>query len=411
MKKNVLVPCLVVGLLLFSACGPISINSGDETISIPEPTPVNLQDQASNNDAAQPGGTDSYKQPKMIVVDSGDEVGLTFYNLQGQAVTELRTPNAGYLTESGVHIAGAVPDGQIMTPLVYHSFNPDSLQMNVNDSITTLVNTPMFYGLAGAVGEEFIAYSTYQPEDNAVTSMLYMGDLNTLPTIGPIYTLENSDNFYVINPMGISTDAGVATGIWYTLSAWGIGGDIIYPVNQGLYYFDMTSGTSFQFAGAECNPQGLSQDFAWVACRGGNPDSGYGYFIKNTAANTAVDFPLDQASDRGAGYGVFSPDNSYIAWMEASGSHMAEVPNYHSRIRIGLTGGGVVFDQDDSAFAQALGTSSVEYIEPIGWIDPQTLLVEVVAQDYGNTNIVKVDITNGSITPFIPGRFIAFAYP
>ena len=377
MKKNVLVPCLVVGLLLFSACGPISINSGDETISIPEPTPVNLQDQASNNDAAQPGGTDSYKQPKMIVVDSGDEVGLTFYNLQGQAVTELRTPNAGYLTESGVHIAGAVPDGQIMTPLVYHSFNPDSLQMNVNDSITTLVNTPMFYGLAGAVGEEFIAYSTYQPEDNAVTSMLYMGDLNTLPTIGPIYTLENSDNFYVINPMGISTDTGVATGIWYTLSAWGIGGDIIFPVNQDLYYFDMTSGTSFQFAGA----------------------------------NTAVDFPLDQASDRGAGYGVFSPDNSYIAWMEASGSHMAEVPNYYSRIRIGLTGGGVVFDQDDSAFAQALGTSSVEYIEPIGWIDPQTLLVEVVAQDYGNTNIVKVDITNGSITPFIPGRFIAFAYP
>ena len=71
----------------------------------------------------------------------------------------------------------------------------------------------------------------------------------------------------------------------------------------------------------------------------------------------------------------------------------------------------MVFDQDDSAFAQALGTSSVEYIEPIGWIDPQTLLVEVVAQDYGNTNIVKVDITNGSITPFLPGRFIAFAYP
>jgi hypothetical protein len=269
----------------------------------------------------------------------------------------------------------------------------------------------MFYGLSGAIGEEFIAYSTYQVEDDAVTSMLYLGDLDTLPTIGPVYTLENSDNFYVVNPMGISTDAGIATGIWYTLSAWGIGGDVIYPVNQGLYYFDMTSGSSFQYAGAECNPQGLSQDLNWVACRGGNPDSGYSYFIKNTAANTAVDFPLDPASERGAGYGVFAPDNSYIAWMEASGSHMAEVPNYHSRIRIGLTGGGVVFDQDDSAFARALGAGSVEYIEPVGWMNPQTLLVEVIIQDYGNPSIVKVDITNGSITPFLDGRFIAFAYP
>ena len=411
MKKNVISSLIVAILFIISACGPVSINTGGETISIQEPTPVNLQDQAPNSDATQPVGTVSYKQPKMIVVDSGDEIGLTFYNLQGQAVTELRTPSAGYFTAGSVHIAGAVPDGQIRTPLVYHSFNPDSLQMNVNDTITTLVNTPMFYGLAGAVGEAFIAYSTYQPEDDAVTSMLYMGDLNTLPNIGPIFTLENSDNFYVVNPLGISTIEGIATGIWYTLSAWGIGGDIIFPVNQGLYYFDMTSGSSFQFAGAECNPQGLSQDLNWAACRGGNSDGGYSYFIKNTAANTAVDFPLDSASDRGAGYGVFSLDNSYIAWLEASGSHMAETPNYHSRIRIGLTGGGVVFDQDDGAFAQVLGASSVEYIEPVGWIDPQTLLVEVVIEDYGNPSIVKVDVTNGSITPFIHGRFVTFAYP
>ena len=57
--------------------------------------------------------------------------------------------------------------------------------------------------------------------------------------------------------------------------------------------------------------------------------------------------------------------------------------------RIGLTGGGVVFDQDDSAFAQALGASSAEYLEPVGWVDLQTLLVEVVIEDYGNPSIVK----------------------
>ena len=226
-----------------------------------KPTPLDVLNQETDSDTSQPTGSVPYNQPKMIVVNSGDDIGLTFYNLQGQPITELRTPNAGYLAASNVHIAGAIPDGPIMTPLVYHSYDPDSLQMNVNDTLSTLVSTSMFYGLAGAPGEAFIAYSTYQPEDNAVTSMLYMGDLNTLQNIGPVYTLENSDNFYVINPMGISTTAGIATGIWYTLSAWGIGGDIIYPVNQGLYYFDMTSGSSYQFAGAEC----IHRDYHWIS--------------------------------------------------------------------------------------------------------------------------------------------------
>lgn len=412
MKKSLLgVSILIFLTLILSACNFVSIQSNDVT----QPTDANSANpdqaaQSSNPESSN--ATNSYKLPKLILVDTGDDYGLTLYNLQGQPITELKTPGIGYISSNNVHIAGSIPEGPIMTPLVYHSFeNPESLLVNVNDSISTLVEISMFYGMVGAPGEAFIAYSVYEPTSESVRSDLYIGNLETLPTNGPIYSLDNNTDYYVVNPLGITTESGIATKIWYTLAAWGIGGDIIYPVNQSLYSFDMINGNTLQHLDKNCSAQGLAQDFVWAACRSSDSNGNQDYFIQNLENGNSVSFSLDPSSSRGAGFGVFSPDDTYVAWLEASGSHMAEVPDYHSRIRIGLTSGGVVYDQADAVIAAALGATSIPYMKPVGWLDTQTLLAEVSLDDYGNTALITINLSNGSITKIIDGSFIAFAYP
>jgi len=406
MKKSLFgVSILIFVTLILSACNFAS-NHSDDTNS------TNSDQATQINNPENSDATVTYKLPKLILVDTGDDYGLTLFNLQGQPITELKTPGSGYTSSNNVHITGPIPEGPIMTPLVYHSFeNPESLLVNVNDSISTLVETPMFYGLVGAPGEAFIAYSVYEPTSESVRSDLYLGNLETIPTNGPVYSLDNNTDYYVINPLGITTESGIATKIWYTHSAWGIGGDIIYPVNQSLYSFDMTNGNAIQHLDINCSAQGLSQNFIWAACRASDSNGNQGYFIQNLENGNSVNFPLDPTSDRGAGFGVFSPDDTYVAWLEASGSHMAEVPDYHSRIRIGLTSGGIVYDQADTAIAIALGIDSIPYMKPVGWLDTQTLLAEVNLNDYGNTTLITITLSNGSINKIIDGRFITFAYP
>lgn len=402
---------MIITSILLSACGGITIEFGNDESSTQEDQSTSNEDAGEN--VADPVVSESnYLLPKMILVDTGDEIGLTLFNLQGQPITELRTPGIGYAINNRAIMAGPIPEGPIMTPLVYHSFkNPESLLVNINDSIATIVNTPMFYGMTGAPGEDLISYSRFEPSNESVRSDLYIGNLETLPTAGPIYTLDINDNYYVINPMAIQSQDGVATGIWYTLSAWGIGGDIIYPVNKSLYFFDMTNGSNTQLFDDSCNPQNISIDNTWAACRSGSSDGSLGYSIKNLVTGETMTFPVDASSDRGAGYGAFSPDGTYIAWLEASGHHMAEVPNYHSRIRVGLTTGGIVFDMDDTTIAQSLGASAIPFMKPVGWLDAQTLLVDANLNDYSIEVLFTINITSGAINKLIDGAFVNFAYP
>ncbi len=391
--------------LIMSACGTITIQSNNAA----EISPTEIQVQPVENDQTKAA---SYKLPTMILVDTNDNYGLTFFNLQGQAITELKTPGIGYGSSGHVHIAGAVGDGPMMTPLVYRSFeNPESLLVNINDSVSTLVETPMFYGMAGAPGEAYMAYSVYEPTAESVHSDLYMGNLETLPISGPIYSQDNNVDYYVVNPVGIQTEAGIAVKVWFTHSAWGIGGDIIYPVNNSLFSLDMTTGNVVQHLDKTCSFQGQSQNFTWAACRTSDGNGSNGYFIQNLQNSSIVSFQVDPSSDRGAGYGVFSPDDLYVAWIEASGSHMAEVPDYQSRLRIGSTGGGIVYDQADTSIASALGIGAIPFMKPVGWLDIQTLLVEINVDDYVSSALITINIATGAVNKIITGSFVEFAYP
>ena len=50
-------------------------------------------------------------------------------------------------------------------------------------------------------------------------------------------------------------------------------------------------------------------------------------------------------------------------------------------------------------------------MQPIGWLDAETLIVEVRGDDWGNTSLVKVRFDGSGVEYLAPGRFAGFLYP
>ena len=106
-------------------------------------------------------------------------------------------------------------------------------------------------------------------------------------------------------------------------------------------------------------PLGLSPDLNWVAYAGA--DSGFvngeipRLTLYNLYTTVGINIPINPASDRGAGYAVFSPDNQFVAWMEGAGWLMAEVPDFHSKVVIADINGNIIAEVRDHALASVTG--------------------------------------------------------
>jgi len=48
---------------------------------------------------------------------------------------------------------------------------------------------------------------------------------------------------------------------------------------------------------------------------------------------------------------------------------------------------------------------------PVGWLDPQTLVVEVRAGSANNAALLTVKFDGSAINYLVPGSFIGFLYP
>ena len=134
--------------------------------------------------------------------------------------------------------------------------------------------------------------------------------------------------------------------------------------------------------------------------------------VTNLATGQMVNFPLNPSSDRGAGYAVFSIDGKYAAWLEASGSMIAEPPNFQMRVRVGdIATGAITREIDSTMAAQALGWERAYFMKPVGWLDAQTIVIEVRGSDWNTASLLKYDITSGSLAVLCQGSFAGFAYP
>jgi hypothetical protein len=351
----------------------------------------------------------NYLLPSGVLIDTLDKVGITFFNTNGQVITELKTPGLQHSSPSEVHLAGTV-SGQIMTPLVFHVWDPQSrVLINVNDAISLMANAPNFYSMAGASGQSVMVYSVvnYKPDNSGITSNLYFGTLEQLTGGGGLVYSEDNNQSYADFPLEVNAENNVPLGFWFSHQAYGIG-DVIFAPQKGLFYYNQATNSIAPVLDETRRPLAISQDHNWVASNAFGGDKSVTALNINT--NTQAYYPLLANSDDGAGNVTFSPDSNYIAWMEASGSFMMDVPNFHSVVRIAQTNGTLVRDVIDVNFGAVVG-AAVNWVQPVEWLDTSVVLVQALGMTSTDAWVLKLDVTTGNISLFATGNFVGLYYP
>ncbi len=161
---------------------------------------------------------------------------------------------------------------------------------------------------------------------------------------------------------------------------------------------------------------GLSPDQTKVACA----FQYSGLVIVDLPTKSVTQVSVDPNNYRGLNRGLnevrFSPDNRYIAWMEFSGYPSDPVTGestLHSQLRVkALQDKGTakpLYDLVDTSFIDLVGFTP-NWIIPVGWLDNQTLLMEVSVFYQKDAALVKMNVSDGSLTLFTPGRFADFVY-
>jgi len=350
-------------------------------------------------------------QASGVVVDSGH--GLSFYDRQGQGwIIDMPLQGATYSSPANVHLAGNYLAGLPAVPIIYYSMekNESLMLRNADGQVTPLVGASGFTAMAGAPGLPAFAYATMDFQGNTTYSYLYTGTLASLPA-EPALTNADDTEGWAIKPLALKAENYQPAGVWYTTFPWGIGGDIVFEPRKGLYYLDLTTGTTTEILGKDMNPSSLSFDQTWAAYASETFGSGP-MTLRNLQTGASVTFPLLPAADqRGAGDGVISPGNQYVAWMEGSGWQMAEAPNFHATVRVGDMNGNVVAEFPDSTLAGVSGLSKVGYVEPVGWCDDQTLILQVRGEVWDQVMLIRASIPDKALSYLASGAFIAFLYP
>jgi hypothetical protein len=343
-------------------------------------------------------------------IQNGVTDGFIFYNVDGSMLGKMSAPYADKL-----HAAGSY-QGSLNFPLVFHSFDTasrvQSFKINNDGQVTDLLildERSILSNLVGVPREPIILYALFQPLDAALQTQFFLGTVDALPSVTPVLTLENSESRYW-KPVAIRMKDGAPTGIWFTREPWGIGGEIVFRYQEGLSYLDLASGTIYEVLNENTTFSSLSQDQTWIAfsARG---ETGLDLFIHNLyILGEPVDIPSLPESDRGAGDGIFSPSNKYIAWREAQGS--LSDGSFRQTIRIATLDGQVIGNFKDEAFYTIAELSAGTEIKPVGWLNDEILLVQVIAVEKPHDGtVIKLNITTGELTLFAQGFFAGWFYP
>lgn len=384
--------------------------------SIPmEPVPV-VPEAASQEELEQPSQSEENiplsDLPTGIVAEKNGI--LTLFDREGYTLTQLNVTGLSYVDNSNLHIAGGFSEGSAGLSIVYFSFEQNnSLLFNNYGQISTLLSNPNFSGLAGAQGKPIIAFTTAEFSGDSLIGNLYVGTTQSLPTAEPVLS-DNDPQGWALVALAVDTYIEEPVGVWYSKRPWGIGGDIVFDPRRTLSYLDLQTRVSSQYLGTEANPSAISADRKWLAYTNDTSvGAGSGAMtIRNVQTGENISYPLLTAVDqRGAGRASFSPNNQYLAWMEGSGWQMAETPNFHSVVRVGNMNGNVIADFADSAFLSISGLGAVQRVEPVGWLDDNTLVIMARGELWNDAVLILVDIPSKTPKLLAQGVFAGFAYP
>ena len=339
---------------------------------------------------------------------------LSLFDRAGYTLLQVNTPGLSYADENNIHVLSSFSQGSVSLPVLYFSFEENSsLLVSHDGQISTLVSAPDFSGLVGVPGKALLAYTSVEYANESLISHLYAGTIEALRTAAPVYS-ENDAQGWGVVALAVDVEAERAVGVWYSKRPWGIGGDIVFDPRRTLTYLDLRTGIHSQYLGAESNPSAISVDRKWLAYT--NDDGGVAGIgsmaIRNLATGETLNYALQNAVDqRGAGGASFSPNNQSLAWMEGSGWQMAETPNFHSVVRVGNLNGDVVAEFADTIFMPISGLGAVSRVEPVGWLDDNTLVVMARGEAWNDAVLLMVDIPSQNISFLAQGVFVGFVYP
>ncbi len=363
----------------------------------------------------------SVPMPAGAIIDPRDDTAeltesMIFYNTDGLTLGELLTPLGG-----NVHAAGNY-QGTLAFPLVFQSYeqggqkqfidlNSGSTPANPGGQVSRLVSLEdraMLAGLVGVPGEPVIFYIDFLPVESTLRSQFVLGTIETLPTAAPLFTMKSNESSYW-KPVAIQMKDGIPSGLWFTRSPWGIGGEIVFPYTEGLSFYDLSSKTFFEVLPSEDRFISISVDQTWAAFST-HSQTPPGFFIFPLEGGEPTLLASLPESDRGAGNGIFSPSNKYIAWREVRGSVLDD--NFQQMIRIATLDGQVLGEYKDVPFYKATElTEKGSAILPVGWLDDENLLVQVTtAAKFGKGMVVKVNVTTGELSLFARGFFAGLFY-
>ena len=100
-----------------------------------------------------------------------------------------------------------------------------------------------------------------------------------------------------------------------------------------------------------------------------------------------------------------------MAWKEGSGWMMADVPNFYATIRIATLKGEPIAEITEAAIASVTGAQDVSGMRSVGWLDGQTLLLEVHLDEWDNVSLMRVNFDGSGLATLAPGSFAGFLYP
>lgn len=409
-RKFFALSLLGLSFLVMAGCG-VKIQLQDENDEQVAP-PVEGEDSAPPVETSAEEILITQLTPTGVMALAEDNISLGVFDHNGTQLAFMQAPGIGSGDTQNLHLAGGWTSGAL-PPLVYRGWEPEqAILQSINGVASTLRATNSFIALAGAGGQPAFAFSEAVFESNNSVSRLYAGTQDSIGSAAAFYEITDVQMGMVLMPVAVEAAGGQPQGVWYVQTAWGIGGiDLIFPINRGLYFYDLTSGENSMALDLNRSFQGISPDQRWAASVEFNSGKEAKMAVQNLETGQSIEFPPNPATDRGAGYAVFSPDGQYVAWLEASGSLTGDPP-FQPRVRVGdLGSGGVVAEADKNEVAQALGWSTVSWLKTAGFLDERTLVIEARGADWGTVSLLKYDFAADRLIFLCQGSFAGFTYP
>jgi hypothetical protein len=379
---------MVLGFILLTSCVSGQTISREHAISTSVAATLTFQEDQDTSDSQESSQTEDlclHQHPgkQEIPLPAGfmagiDNSSISFYDASGDLIGVKMTPGLSNLYPDRIHAAGGVANGISGTPLIYGSLESGGvIKGNIGDNIFQMDNVGQLVVLTGAEGVfTILGYSKAEYIGSQLQSSLKIAEMVNLPSITPQLTRTENDG-YVYYPHVIHVDNEGVQGVWFSLSQYGVGG-VVFAPHFGLFYYDIDSDQVTEHLSTDYWIKGFSPDQSWVIYTDYSTNPGPGLYVRDLSTCQEWLMPYYETSIYGGGYVVSSPDNQYLAWIEAGGENVDPMaPNI--RLRIGKTDPDIplLLDADLSNLSSLAGGEELTFIVPVGWLSNHMLLLQL----------------------------------